>query len=133
MMVLSKLLWVVYLVIGLLLKLPLVALAELATGILMLVRFWTLAVAAGLDSTLLNQSNDSVNFAFNANDTFVIFASDRWDINNPHLFDSGSQFTVTVNFSDGSQASASTTTIPFTAARLNGTMRIETGNIMRVQ
>jgi subtilisin family serine protease len=66
---------------------------------------WTLGAANGLDSALLNASNDSVNFAVSAGSSFTIFAADYMG----QMFISGSSFTLTVNFSDGSAASASTT------------------------
>jgi hypothetical protein len=64
-----------------------------------------LGSAASLTGTLLNSTNDSVNFAIGDGGTFKIFVSDYQS-----RYLGAGTFTVTVNYSDGSQASASVTT-----------------------
>lgn len=64
--------------------------------------FWTLGIASGLDTALLNGGSDDVNFGLAAGDTFKIFAA---DFNNA-MFSGGTGFTVAVNFADGSSATA---------------------------
>ena len=65
--------------------------------------YWTLGVAAGLDTPLLNGSDDSVNFPLTEGGSFKIFAADWQNA----MFQNGVVFTLTANFSDGSSASAS--------------------------
>jgi hypothetical protein len=75
--------------------------------------FWTLGAAPNVDAPLLNAGNDSVNFAVSPGGSFLIFASD-WFSGAPFpngLFQPGNQFTLTITFSDGSPATA-TTAIP---------------------
>jgi hypothetical protein len=62
--------------------------------------FWTLGVASGLDTALLNGGDDSVSFVFNEGTSLKIFAS---DLNNAQ-FSAGRTFTLTVNFADGTTA-----------------------------
>ena len=69
---------------------------------------WILGVATSLDGSLLNTSSDSVNFTLAPGGSAVLFASDTGG----GLFASGSAFTLTATFSDGSTASASTTVFP---------------------
>jgi hypothetical protein len=69
---------------------------------------WIIGVATSLDGSLLNTSSDSVNFTLDPGDSAVLFASDTGG----GLFASGSAFTLTATFSDGSTASASTTVFP---------------------
>jgi hypothetical protein len=64
--------------------------------------FWTLGAASGLDTALLNQSNDSVSFGVNNGDTFKLFGADFKAVE----FVSGTVFTLTVTFSDNSTATA---------------------------
>jgi hypothetical protein len=66
---------------------------------------WALAAAAGLDSSLLNAGNGTVNFAVADGGSFVVFASDY----NPSPFVSGQTFTVTASFADGSIVTVATT------------------------
>jgi hypothetical protein len=63
--------------------------------------YWVLGTASSLDALLLNASNGTVNFAVADGGSFNIFASDA---NN--LFASGSSFSLTVAFSDGTTATA---------------------------
>jgi uncharacterized repeat protein (TIGR03803 family) len=73
--------------------------------------FWTLGAAPTMGGTLYNQQNDAVNFPVASGGSFVVFASE-WSLGAPFpngLFLLGSQFTVTIGFSDGSTAQASTT------------------------
>src|SRR6185369_12479196 len=67
--------------------------------------FWSLGAANGLDTALLNASNDSVNFAVSDGGSFKIFAADSSNA----MFVNGVVFTLTANFSDGSTATAQTT------------------------
>jgi hypothetical protein len=67
--------------------------------------FWTLGVANGLDTPLINAANDSVNFLVTEGNSFKIFAADFQNL----LFVNGTVFTLTANFSDGSTASATVT------------------------
>lgn len=69
--------------------------------------YWALGVASGLDSTLLNAGDGSVNFTVEANGSVKIFASDFQGTE----FIPGSQFTLTATFSNNSTAAA-TFTIP---------------------
>jgi hypothetical protein len=63
---------------------------------------WTLGAALGLDTALLNGSDDSVSFTVNNGDSFKIFGA---DFNNTE-FVAGRVFTLTATFSDGSTAAA---------------------------
>jgi hypothetical protein len=67
--------------------------------------YWTLGVAAGLDTPLLNGADDGVNFPLTEGGSFKIFASDWQNA----MYQNGVVFTLTANFSDGSSASASAT------------------------
>src|ERR1043166_6539122 len=67
--------------------------------------FWTLGVASGLDTALLNASNDSINFPFSEGGTFKIFAADFQNA----MFAHGVVFTLAVTFDDGSTASVNVT------------------------
>ena len=67
--------------------------------------FWTLGVASGLDTALLNAANDSVNFALTEGSSFKIFAADFQN----QMFLVGSAFTLIVNFADGSTATGGAT------------------------
>jgi hypothetical protein len=64
--------------------------------------YWVAGAASSLDAALYNASNGTVSFALNDGASFNIFASD----DSRNLFASGSSFTVTVGFGDGSTASA---------------------------
>jgi subtilisin family serine protease len=70
--------------------------------------FWALGVAAGLDSALLNAGNGAVSAAIADGGAVHVFAGDP----NPPAFTSGSGFTVTANFADGTSATASVTLPP---------------------
>src|SRR6266849_4830820 len=67
---------------------------------------WALGAAASLDGALLNGSNGAVNFAVADSSVFVLFAADP-----SAAFTSGTSFTLTANFADGTTASA-TATVP---------------------
>jgi len=67
--------------------------------------FWSLGAASGLDTALLNATDDSVNLALTEGGSFKVFAADYLS----QMFVSGSGFTLTANFSDGSIASANVT------------------------
>jgi uncharacterized repeat protein (TIGR01451 family) len=72
--------------------------------------FWALGAASGLDTALFNAANATVNFPLTAGSSFKAFAADFVNASFPNgLFTSGSIFTLTANFSDGSTASASVT------------------------
>ncbi len=66
---------------------------------------WVVGVADALDRPLLNQADGSINAPVGSPGTFKLFVPDS----NPTSFLLGKTFTVTVNFSDGSIATASTT------------------------
>jgi hypothetical protein len=66
---------------------------------------WTLGAATGIDTGLLNESDDSVSFPVNTGDSFKIFVA---DFNNTEFL-IGRTFTLTVNFLDGSTATANLT------------------------
>jgi len=70
--------------------------------------FWALGVAAALDGALLNAGNGAVNIAIADGGAVHVFAGDP----NPPAFTSGSGFTVTANFADGTSASATVTLPP---------------------
>jgi hypothetical protein len=72
--------------------------------------YWVLGAANSLDGALNNAGNDTVNFPVTAGSSFKIFASDYQG----ELFVSGSSFTLTVSFADGSTAAAnvSISTLP---------------------
>ena len=73
--------------------------------------FWTLGAATNFDAPLYNASNDGVSFAVSPGGSFVVFASD-WFLGAPFpngLFQPGNQFTLTIGFSDGGTAMATTT------------------------
>ena len=63
--------------------------------------FWVAGAASSLDASLFNASNGTVNFALNDGASFNIFGSDYVGGN---LFASGSSFTLTLSFSDGTTA-----------------------------
>ena len=67
--------------------------------------YWVTGAASSLDAPLFNAANGSVNFALADGASFNIFASDF----NNNLFVSGSSFTVTLSFSDGTTATTSAT------------------------
>ena len=68
--------------------------------------YWVLGVAASQDGSLLNSSASEVNFNLSDGGTFYLFAN---DLIPPGLFGAGVSLTLTVNFSDGTTATASTT------------------------
>jgi hypothetical protein len=67
--------------------------------------YWVLGAASSVDGPLLNASNGTINFALSEGASFNIFASDA----SSNLFAAGSSFTITVGFSDGTNAAASAT------------------------
>ena len=67
--------------------------------------YWVSGAAISLDAPLLNASNGTVNFALADGGSFSIFASDT-----SNLFAAGSNFTLSVGFSDGTNATASAMT-----------------------
>src|SRR5262249_1084660 len=71
---------------------------------------WTLGTATGLDTVLLNGSDDSVSIAVNNGNAFKLFAA---DLNNTEFLN-GRTFTLTASFSDGSTATANATAQVFT-------------------
>ena len=64
--------------------------------------FWVLGAASTLDAALFNAANGTVNFPLTAGSSFNIFASNFQGA----MFVSGSSFTVTASFADGSTATA---------------------------
>src|SRR5207247_2287190 len=70
--------------------------------------FWALGVSAALDGALLNAGNGAVNAAIADGGAVYVFAGDP----NPPAFTSGSGFTVTANFADGTSATATVTLPP---------------------
>ena len=66
-------------------------------------RYWVIGAANTLDDLLLNGSDGTVNFVVADGGSLNLFAS---DFRNRH-FNSGTSFTLTVNFADGSTATAS--------------------------
>src|SRR6185503_891308 len=62
--------------------------------------FWTLGVANGWDTALLNGNNDAVSFLVADGGGFKLFAADFQS----RMFGTGSEFTLYVDFSDGSSA-----------------------------
>src|SRR5262249_4177880 len=70
--------------------------------------FWALGVSAALDGALLNAGNGAVNVAIADGGAVYLFAADA----NPPVFTTGSSFTVSANFADGTSASASVTLSP---------------------
>jgi subtilisin family serine protease len=73
--------------------------------------FWALGVAAALDGALLNAGNGAVNVAITDGGSVHVFAAEP----NPPAFTSGSGFTVTANFADGTSATATVTLPPMPA------------------
>jgi hypothetical protein len=70
---------------------------------------WALGAASGLDGALLNAAGSGlVNFAVADGGAFFVFAADQ----NPTLFGTGTSFTVTASFADGTTAAASMTVPP---------------------
>ena len=65
--------------------------------------FWVVGAASTLDAALLNAANGTVNFPLTAGSSFNIFASNF----EGGMFVTGSSFTLTVSFADGSTATAS--------------------------
>jgi hypothetical protein len=65
--------------------------------------FWTLGVAAGFDTALLNGADDSITLPLPDGASFKVFAADYHNAMYLH----GVVFTLTANFSDGSSATAS--------------------------
>jgi len=66
---------------------------------------WALGAADGLDATLLNASDSTVNFQVLDGNSFKVFASDDANL----YFRSGSTFTLTATFAGGGTATASVT------------------------
>ncbi len=66
-------------------------------------RYWVMGAANLLDDLLLNGSDGTMNFVVVDGGSFNLFVS---DFRNRH-FNPGTSFTVTVNFVDGSTATAS--------------------------
>src|SRR5882672_7547 len=64
--------------------------------------YWALGATTGLDSALLNGANGTVSFPVADGGTFFLFASDL----SPSPFTTGTSFTLTANFADGTSASA---------------------------
>ena len=69
--------------------------------------YWALGAAAGLDSALLNNGSGVVNFAVADGSSFYVFSADL----NPSLYTSGTSFSLTGTFADGSVVTV-TTTVP---------------------
>jgi hypothetical protein len=67
--------------------------------------FWSLGVATGLDTVLLNAGNDSVNSSLPDGSSLKIFAADFQN----RMFLTGTPFTLTATFADGSTATANAT------------------------
>jgi hypothetical protein len=67
--------------------------------------FWVLGAANSLEAPLLNSATGAVSFAVADGGSFTVFASDF----NNSLFGPGSSFALTVNFADGSTATAGAT------------------------
>jgi len=65
--------------------------------------FWVMGAANTLDDLLLNGSDGTVNFVVADGGSFNLFGSDLGDSH----FNPGTSFTLTVNFADGSTATAS--------------------------
>src|SRR3989454_1100547 len=68
---------------------------------------WALGASASLDGALLNTGTGTVSFGVADGGAFFAFASDL----NPTVFNSGTGFTLTANFADGTSAVA-TLTLP---------------------
>lgn len=85
---------------------------------------WALGAAGSLDAPLLNSPDGAVGFPIAGGGSFVLFASDY----NNSLFNPGDSFTLTVNFTDGTSSSATTTilTLPLTLS-FNGKTRDRVG------
>ena len=85
---------------------------------------WTLGAATGLDTALLNGSDDSVNFLLTQGGNFKIFAADLQS----RMFAGGTSFSLTATFSDGNTATANVT-IPSPSITLvfNGKLRDRVG------
>ena len=64
---------------------------------------WVVGAASTLDAALFNAANGTVNFPLTAGSSFKLFASDYLG----QMYTSGSTFTLTVSFADGSTATAS--------------------------
>jgi subtilisin family serine protease len=69
--------------------------------------YWALGVATSLDGALLNAGNGTVSIAVAETGSVIVFASDF----SPSPYTSGTSFTLTANFADGTSASA-TTSLP---------------------
>src|SRR5438093_1861017 len=63
---------------------------------------WALGASASLDGALLNAGTGTVSFGVADGGAFFAFASDL----NPTVFNSGTGFTLTANFADGTSAVA---------------------------
>src|SRR5216117_1459649 len=63
---------------------------------------WALGASASLDGALLNAGTGTVSFGVADGGAFFAFASDL----NPTVFNSGTGFTLTANFADGTSATA---------------------------
>ena len=91
--------------------------------------FWTLGAATDVDAVLYNNgANDGVSFTVAPGGSFNLFASD-WFLGAPFpngLFQPGSEFILTIGFSDGSTATASTT-IQAIALTYSGQLRDRVG------
>jgi hypothetical protein len=89
--------------------------------------FWVLAVASSLDGALLNAPGSmAVNFPVANGGSFVVFASDYLGTE----FVSGRTVTLVATFSDGSTATAATTTVsapPTMTLAYNGLLRDRVG------
>jgi hypothetical protein len=83
---------------------------------------WVLGTAAGLDASLLNAVNGSVNLPVNSGTTLYLFAAD-----NGGLFAPGNRFTITVTFSDSQRTSAQVTVAAFAEFVFVGTARDRVG------
>jgi subtilisin len=69
--------------------------------------YWALGAAAGLDSALLNNGSGVVNFAVADGGSFYVFSADF----NPSPYTSGTSFSLTGTFADGSVVTV-TTAVP---------------------
>jgi hypothetical protein len=83
--------------------------------------YWSLGAATALDAALLNGANDAVNFSLAEGNSIKVFAADFQNI----MFVNGTAFTLTVNFADGSTATANTTigaSLPGLSDNFSGTL-----------
>ena len=77
---------------------------------------WMLGAANGLDSTLHNASNGTVNFATTDGQSFYLFAPDL----SPSVFPAGTQVRVQARLADGSSTTTDTTLAAPVAPSLSG-------------